>query len=183
MNVSVSCSVMYNIRYALAQTRYSIRIGMNPAKIPRMEKIREREWRQMAIEIIAVSRYSWLGRPLACWLAGWLVGWLDGRWSISAVVRRTQIKSVLFVVPSAFELRSLAILYFIVHRLYRLLTRVAGIIISEAMCALLHFVSNPSDFTLFKLVNKLMEVILRRLSILYKKSVHNPSVLSFSNNN
>lgn len=49
----------------------------------------------MAIEIIAVSRYSWLGRPL------------DGRWSISAVVRRTQIKSALFV-PSAlaFESRS-----------------------------------------------------------------------------
>jgi len=34
----------------------------------------------------------------------WLDGWLDGRWSISAVVRRTQIKSPLFVVPPAFEL-------------------------------------------------------------------------------
>jgi len=67
----------------------------------------------MAIEIIAVSRYSWFGRPL---------GWLVGRWSISAVVHRTQIKSALFVVLSAFEPRSLVIL-FIVQRLCRRLTR------------------------------------------------------------
>lgn len=69
----------------------------------------------MTIEIIAVLRYSWLARPLG--------GWLAGRWSILTVVRRTQIKSALFVVLSAFEPRSLATLHFIVHRLYRRLTR------------------------------------------------------------
>lgn len=73
-------------------------------------KIREREWRQMAIEIIAVSRYSWSGRPL------------DGRRSISAVarsVRRLNRRCLYRRLLSVRSLpRSLAILYFIVRRLY-----------------------------------------------------------------
>lgn len=84
-------------------------------KIPQDGKIREREWRQMAIEIIAVSRYSWLGRPSVGWLGG-------GPFQPSCAERRLNRRCLLYC-----PLLSLARLWFSLSNAYIVAWHVAMI--------------------------------------------------------